>query len=279
MYKLLIKLNKLFKPVLHPFNLNNDGVKTYGMWQFEKGEFTIQNYLDYTDKETMFREKNVLDIGCGAGGKSLYYASLGAKHVFGVDVVENYKEESEKLAEKLGLADKFSFLTADAKELPYPDNTFDTVIMNDAMEHVGDPAGVLREVIRVLSPGGKIYINFPPYNHPFGAHLSDAINIPWVHLFFSDKDLIKAYKELVKDLPDGKERINFRISEKDGKEYFSYINKMTLKRFKKILKKLSINPVYYNEIPLRGFLSPIAKLPLFKEFFVKMAVCVIEKNN
>ena len=104
------------------------------------------------------------------------------------------------------------------------------------------------------------------------------IFIPWVHLFFSDKTLIKAYKELVKDLPDGEERISFRISkDQKGREYFSYINKMTLKRYKKILNKLQLTPVYYKEVPLRGFLKPVAKLPFFREYFVKMAVSVIEK--
>ena len=58
-----------------------------------------------------------------------------------------------------------------------------------------------------------------------------------------------------------------------------YINKMTLSRFKKMLKKLGVTPVYYKEIPLRKFLTPLAKLPLTKEMFVKMAVCVIEKQN
>lgn len=278
MKKLLIKLNSFFKPVVHPFNLNNDGIKTYARWQFEKGEDTIKNYLGYTDKNEMFKNKTVLDIGCGAGGKSLYYITQGASHVYGVDVVESYKEESEKLAADLNLSDKFTFICADAKKLPYPDNTFDTVIMNDAMEHVAEPEAVLKEVLRVLNKNGKLYVNFPPFNHPFGAHLSDAIYIPWVHMFFTEKTLIAAYKELVKDLPDGQERINFRISEKDGKEYFSYINKMTIKRFKKILDKLDIQPVYYKEMPLRSFLSPLAKLPFFKEMFVKMAVCVIEKK-
>ncbi|HAS92002.1 MAG TPA: class I SAM-dependent methyltransferase, partial [Clostridiales bacterium] len=47
------------------------------------------------------------------------------------------------------------------------------------------------------------------------AHLSDAIGIPWVHVFFSEKTLINTYKELVKNLPDGAERIDFRISKKE----------------------------------------------------------------
>lgn len=279
MVGLLLSLNKLFPKVVHPFNLNNDNTKTYAHWQFEKGENTILNYLDYTGTDEMFEGKTVLDIGCGAGGKSLYYAKCGASHVYGVDVVAEYEQESAALAKELGLTDKFTFLLCDAKSMPYEDNFFDTVIMNDAMEHVDCPEEILREIKRVLRPGGKVYINFPPYNHPFGAHLSDAINIPWVHMFFSEKTLIKSYKKLVSSLPDGERRIKFRISEKNGKEYFSYINKMTLKRFKKILKSENITPVYYNEIPLRKILTIPARLPLFKEMFVKMAVCIIEKGE
>lgn len=271
-------LNKMFPKVVHPFNLNNDGVKTYAMWQYEKGEDTIKFYLQYTDKEDMFKNKTILDIGCGAGGKSLYYASLGANKVIGVDIVESYAEESKALALKLGLQDKFEFICADASKLPFSDNSFDTIIMNDAMEHVAKPELVLTEILRILKKGGRLFVNFPPYNHPFGAHLSDAINIPWVHVFFSDKTLIKNYKELVSKYPDGEERIKFRISENEkGEEYFSYINKMSIKRFNKILNKLSVKPVFYMESPLRSVVKPLAKLPFFKEYFVKMVVCVIQK--
>ncbi len=278
MVKLLKAWNKCFKPVVHPFNLNNDGIMTYSMWQYEKGEETIKFYLDYLSKEEMFLEKEILDIGCGAGGKSLYYASCGAKKVTGVDIVPKYEQESADLAAKLNLQDKFQFFLADASHLPFDDESFDTIIMNDAMEHVAEPEKVLMEVMRVLRKGGNVFINFPPYNHPFGAHLSDVIFIPWVHLFFSDKTLIKAYKDLVRNLPDGDERISFRISEdKNGQEYFSYINKMTLKRYKKILKTLNLTPAYYKEVPLRNLLKPFARLPFFREYFVKMAVCVIEK--
>jgi len=276
--RLLKCINRRFKPVVHPFNLSNAGLLTYAEWQYEKGEDTIEFFLKYTDKDSMFKDKKVLDIGCGAGGKTLYYASLGAEKVVGVDVVEKYKEESEALAEKLGLSDKFEFVLGDAKALPFDPGTFDTVVMNDAMEHVEGPEEVLTEVLRVLKEGGRVYINFPPYYHPFGAHLSDAIYIPWVHLFFRDKTLIRAYKDLTAGLPDGQDRVSLRISKNEkGEEYFSYINKMTLKAFGRLLKKMGITPVYYDEAPLRGILKIPAKMPVFKELFVKMAVCIVEK--
>ncbi|MBE7046786.1 MAG: class I SAM-dependent methyltransferase [Ruminococcaceae bacterium] len=275
---LLLKVNKLFPLPVHPFNLQNEGKMTYAQWQFEKGADTIKFYTGKYSTEDMFKDKTVLDIGCGAAGKSLYYASLGAKMVHGADVVERYREESKKLSIEKGLEDKFEFHLCDAKNLEFENETFDTIIMNDSMEHVAEPEEVVKECMRVLKPGGRLFINFCPYHHPFGAHLSDVIGIPWVHLFFSEKTMIDAYKDLMVGIPDGEDRIKFRFSkDKNGKETISYINKMTVKRFNKIMKKLNLKPEYYAEIPLRSFFSPLAKLPLIKEAFVKMTVAVISK--
>lgn len=274
-------VNKLFPLPVHPFNLQNQGVTTYAKWQYEKGENTIRFYLDsplVENTSAMFSGKTVLDIGCGACGKTLFYAKQGADHVTGMDIVASYEDEAYALADELDLRDRFTFVVGDAAHTDFSDESFDIIIMNDAMEHVADPAAVLSEAHRILKSGGRLYVNFPPYNHPFGAHLSDVIGIPWVHCFFSEKTLIEAYKELVAPLPDGASRVNFRISKRsDGSEYFSYINKMTLKRFRRLKEASPFKVLYYYEAPLRGFLTPLARLPFLKEFFVKMAVCIFEK--
>ncbi|MBP3919805.1 MAG: class I SAM-dependent methyltransferase [Clostridia bacterium] len=279
-YQLLLKTNDWFPKIVHPFNLQNNGEKTYGMWQYEKGYDTIKLYMQRFTKEEMFYGKNVLDMGCGAAGKSLYFASLGAAHVTGVDIVAHYKPEAEQLAQTLGLSEKFTFVLGSAYEMPFADQSFDTVIMNDFMEHVDNPAAALREAMRLVRPSGRIFINFPPYYHPTGAHLSDAINIPWVQLFYSDDALIQAYKQLIHGVPDEAERLALRFyTDENGKEHIGYINKMTLKKFKGILKECGIVPYYYREVPLRTYFAPLAKLPKIKELFVKMAICVIERKG
>ncbi|HOH70186.1 MAG TPA: class I SAM-dependent methyltransferase [Sedimentibacter sp.] len=278
MYKLCMTVNKLFKLPVHPFNLHNEGKKTYAQWQYEKGMDTIKFYLKHSTVDEMFKDKIVLDIGCGAGGKTVFYASKGVKKITGIEILGKYKEEAENLAKEFNLQDKFEFVQGDAANMPFENEAFDTIIMNDAMEHVDKPEMVLRECYRILKKDGKLYLNFPPYNHPYGAHLSDAIGIPWVHVFFSEKTLIKTYKDLVKDLPDGKERIDFRISKKeDGTEYFSYINKMSIKRANTILHNSSFELEYYSEEPLRSFFKYTARIPFLKEFLVKMVVCVLRK--
>lgn len=277
--RVLLALNKLFKLPVHPFNLQSEGKMTYAEWQFEKGADTIKFYTEAYDKEEIFKDKTVLDIGCGAAGKSLYYATLGAKIVHGVDVVSSYAQESAALAAKKGLSDKFVFHLGDAAKLEFEDEMFDTIIMNDSMEHVSKPLDVLKECERVLKKGGRLFVNFCPYHHPYGAHLSDVIAIPWVHLFFSEETMIEAYKELVSGYDDAKRRIDFRFSEgKDKKMHISYINRMTIERFNMISKHIRLKKIYYREVPLRNIIKILSKIPKLKELFVKMTVAIFEKQ-
>ncbi|MDD2573514.1 MAG: class I SAM-dependent methyltransferase [Bacillota bacterium] len=273
-------LNRLFPLPRHPFNLQNQGKLTYAEWQYDMGRRTIEFFLEAAKEKEMFGDKRVLDIGCGAGGKALYYASRSADVVYGIDTVEHYKEEAEGLARQKDLETRFRFVTGDAADMPFEDGFFDTIIMNDAMEHVDMPRQVLNECYRVLKPGGRVYINFPPYYHPYGAHLSDAIGIPWVHRIFGQKTLIKCYKDLVKDLPDGQRRIDFRIGRTEqGREYFSYINGMTIDRFEELIRHIPLKVGYYRLVPLRNPLGALAKNKTLREYFVKMVVCIMEKGD
>ena len=274
----IIFLNKFFPKSEHPFNLQNEGKMTYAQWEYTHGANAIACFADCCTPEAMFKDKNVLDMGCGAGGKSMYFVSVGAKHVTGVDIVESYAEESRVFAEELVYEDRFTFVCASAFELPFEDNSFDTIIMNDFFEHVSDPAGALREALRVLTSGGRIYMNFPPYYHPQGAHMTDVISIPWVQLFFTEKQLIAAYKHLVKGLPDEEMRLSFRFSkDENGVERYTYINHMTLSRAKKIIKEVGVKPEFYEEIPLKKSYPFLAKIPVLKEMFVYFGVYVIRK--
>lgn len=276
--KVLLAVNRLFPAVVHPFNLQTKGEMSYAEWQYQKGEDTIRYFLPYHSTDFMFRDKTVLDIGCGAGGKTIYYASLGVHQIIGLEILDKYKEEAEQIAKKYHQEKVFSYHTGDAAKMSFESNTFDTIIMNDAMEHVADPEAVLRDCYRVLKPGGYLYINFPPYYHPFGAHLSDAISIPWVHAFFAESTLIEAYRALLQHHPDLEERISFRFSQDEkGETHLTYINKMTIRRCRKIVPKIPFRQVYYYEDPLRKALAPIRPLPFCREWLTKMVVCILQK--
>ncbi|KAB2953651.1 class I SAM-dependent methyltransferase [Heliorestis acidaminivorans] len=272
-------LNTLFPQPAHPLNMAQDGTKSTAQWQMERGGETLRYFLQAVSERELFEDRVVLDMGCGPGGKTCYYATRGVKKVVGLDLLPDFIAEARALAEQEGLLDSVDFVAADATAMPFADETFDVIIANDFMEHVGDPEGALREAHRVLKKGGRLFVNFPPYYHPYGAHLSDAIAIPWVHSLFSEQTMIDAYKDLVRVYPDSEKRIAFRFSkDAQGREYLSYVNGMTIERFQKILKATPyLKVAYYREAPLRDFLAPLSKINGAKEYFVRMVVVVLEK--
>lgn len=276
---ILRRINGLFPLPVHPFNLRAEGRKSYAEWQFERALQTLEYFNDAADIEEMFKDNTVLDIGCGAGGKTLYYAMQKVRKIYGVDIVEKYIEEAKSLAKTKGV-ENIEFLITDEDRLPFECGFFDTIIVNDTFEHMKYPDRMLEECHRVLKPAGRLYISFPPYNHPYGAHVSDVIGIPWVHLLFSERTIINAYKRLVSVLPDGEERIRLRISKSEsGGERISYINRMTIRKCRRCINKTPFNMVYFKLVPLRPFLQFCVYIPFLREYVCRMVVAVLEKQN
>jgi hypothetical protein len=129
-----------------------------------------------------------------------------------------------------------------------------------------------------LKPHGKVFINSPPYFHPYGAHLTDLIGIPYVHLLFPEPVLINAYKKLALETKSAEKRINLRFGIVDNREQITYINKMTITRFEEILRNQDrFKTILYKLIPLKYQVGFLLKTPL-REFFTEMLVYAGEKN-
>lgn len=94
----------------------------------------------------------VLDVGCGAGFLTNELALAGHK-VTGVDL----SETSLEVAGRYDQTKTVTYKVANAYELPFPDASFDVLCAMDFLEHVEDPAKVIKEFSRVLKPGGKFF--------------------------------------------------------------------------------------------------------------------------
>ncbi|RWA68837.1 class I SAM-dependent methyltransferase [Mesorhizobium sp.] len=99
--------------------------------------------------------KTILDIGCGAGGITLYLAVRhGAARATGFDVEGPVIEAARRGAARQGLEDRVSFVQAPPGPLPFTDASFDVVFSKDALLHVPDKEALFAEIFRVLKPGG-----------------------------------------------------------------------------------------------------------------------------
>lgn len=110
----------------------------------------ISAYLAEIPAELPLR---VLDLGCGTGvvTRRLEEHLHPQAELHGLDVSERFLAEARKLAPNSGI----EWRLANGDELPYPDESFDWVVLHTVMSHLPDPVATLREVRRVLRLGGR----------------------------------------------------------------------------------------------------------------------------
>jgi SAM-dependent methyltransferase len=110
--------------------------------------------------------RRVLDLGAGFGALALYYAHLGAE-VVAVDPNEERLQVAVAIASRRGLP--VSAVTAHAQSLPLPDAGIDLVVANNSLCYIveqPDRLLALREIHRVLRPGGWLVLRNPNRLHP-----------------------------------------------------------------------------------------------------------------
>ncbi|MBE9030803.1 class I SAM-dependent methyltransferase [filamentous cyanobacterium LEGE 11480] len=107
--------------------------------------------------------KSLLDLGCGAGENSVYFAQQGANCVAS-DYSPGMVDVALKLADQHGVA--IAGRVINAMEIDYPDNSFDIVYAANLLHHIPDPLVTIQEIHRVLKPGGKMCFWDPLQHNP-----------------------------------------------------------------------------------------------------------------
>jgi SAM-dependent methyltransferase len=112
-------------------------------------------------------DATVVDIGTGTGANLRLLKEIGFKNVTGIDP----SAEAARWCAEKGLGDvRFG----DAKALPLPDQSVDLVIATDVIEHVDDDQLAVREIYRVLRPGGTVLFTVPAFPGLWG--LQDEVS-------------------------------------------------------------------------------------------------------
>jgi ubiquinone/menaquinone biosynthesis C-methylase UbiE len=99
----------------------------------------------------------VLDVGAGTGITARALAGRGMD-VVGVDRCADDLQVAEALTEDAGIAGRIRYLVADAARLPVPDGHFGSAVAVDFLHHLNAGEAVLRELVRVVRPGGLIVL-------------------------------------------------------------------------------------------------------------------------
>lgn len=104
----------------------------------------------------------ILDLGCNRGIVSILMARKGYT-VTGLDFLDSHIKKAIKLRDKESseIAGQLEFIVGEAEATGMLSNQFDTVVIGQLLEHVGDPRLVLKEAKRVLKTKGRVLISVP----------------------------------------------------------------------------------------------------------------------
>lgn len=142
----------------------------------------------------------VLDVGCGNGFVSSLYPNFD---ILGIDISDGMLANNPYIWKK-----------APAECMPFPDNTYDFVLCRSLLHHLEDPAIGLKEMLRVLKPGGK-FVCWDPnqslLNNTFRKIFQKTDRFSHLHKSFQDHELFKMIEDA-----------GFEITEKRYIGFLSY---------------------------------------------------------
>jgi SAM-dependent methyltransferase len=103
----------------------------------------------------------VLDVGVGGSGHTVIEAARSGSAAAGCDLSLQALRSARRFAETEGVADRTLWVCCSAERLPFADASFSSALAIAVLEHVPDDAAALREMARVLRPGGRAWVTVP----------------------------------------------------------------------------------------------------------------------
>jgi ubiquinone/menaquinone biosynthesis C-methylase UbiE len=287
-YFILYWLNKLWLD-----RKNNDDLlhakmspETYlDFWESRSASsFDVFGALDFTDLE-------VLDVGSGLGANLTYLLDLGAKGVMAIDIGLSQISQSRSmfLSLKPELIPRITFVNADASQLPFEEGAFDVVISADTFEHIriDKVVDALNECSRVIKSGGYLYLYFPPFYAPWGAHMINWIKVPWCQVFFKESVILRVARRLEAEGTALNCRLptQTRLDLKDGTS-IPFVNHLKVSEFNKFLeavpslevvKIVFCPPNWRSKHWTSKIMQPLTSISVLKEILTAKAVYVLKR--
>ncbi|MCS6813888.1 MAG: class I SAM-dependent methyltransferase [Cyanobacteria bacterium] len=136
-----------------------DGIRVHDYFEVctaPENRFILRHLGDVTGKR-------LLDLGCGAGENSVYFALQGAQCT-AADYSPGMVEVAQRLAQANGVTIEGAVINA--MDLDFPDNSFDIVYIANLLHHLPEPMAAITEAHRILKPGGRLCFWEPLKHNP-----------------------------------------------------------------------------------------------------------------
>lgn len=181
----------------------------------------------------------ILDVATGTGDLAIALSVMNPRKIVGIDIAENMLAIGQEKISGNELGKLISFRKGDAEKIPFSDNTFDAVTVAFGVRNFEDLQLGLREMTRVLRPGGRMMIL--EFSHPSSFPMKQLYYI-YSRFFipFSGK-LISSHPEAYQYLPDSVAAFP------SGKKFLDILHELGLKNVCQQSLSLGIASIYMAE--------------------------------
>jgi ubiquinone/menaquinone biosynthesis C-methylase UbiE len=155
----------------------------FGYWVNKNDQSSLQEAEDHlTDLVAEYLSpvpgSRFLDAGCGMGKPALRIASMTGVSIVGINVARKELAVATERARKLALSDRVTFQYADMTNLPFESASFDGAYAIESLFHVSERADAIREMYRVLKPGGR-FVFVDPLVHNLASQKNSTEEAAW----------------------------------------------------------------------------------------------------
>lgn len=174
--------------------VTNEQLTEYYSNQYQRTNYlspiTIKRYEELLDGFEKYRKTNrVLDVGCG-NGFFLQLAKERGWEVYGTEYAQDVVDSCTKKG--------FNMRKGTLHELEFESDYFDLIVSIEVIEHLPDPVSTVKEMYRIVRPGGGIYITTPNFNSLLRYQLGpkyDVIRFPLHLIYFTPRTLNRLFTE------------------------------------------------------------------------------------
>jgi ubiquinone/menaquinone biosynthesis C-methylase UbiE len=153
---LLDQITSYWDDHIHDLAITTHPVGTPGFFQqLDEYRYDKLNYLPRLVNFASYRDKKVLEVGCGAGIDLVHFAQ-GGVDMTGIDLSKTAIDLAEKNLASHGLKADLRVMNGEAMQ--FPDESFDVVYAHGVVQYTADSQQMIREIHRVLKPGGEAII-------------------------------------------------------------------------------------------------------------------------
>tara|TARA_B100000029_G_scaffold216483_1_gene214284 strand:+ start:7775 stop:8653 length:879 start_codon:yes stop_codon:yes gene_type:complete len=272
-------LTSLEKERGQPIPESLDEINERSMRAFKEQSWYGDHFLSAFLGITNYENKKILEVGPAEAGLLHYFQTLGAQCT-GIELSPLRFTHSQLLnrnsvikLEKGDICDPSSYSNIISNE-------FDIIIIRDVIEHIDDKLMALKNMYKLLSPKGLLFISFPPRYCPYAGHQQTVKNffckIPYLHLLPNS-----IYKSYLKFFGHPSSGIEYLIATKRTRISIKKMEHLFLSSKFDILKKglFFSRPAYRFRFGLPTFQNPFVWFPWLREIFTNGALYVLTRKS